>query len=131
MEIGETLRRALAKLVMRAAWDQAMKVCGNLQLSTGLEVGIEGATHAVGQCRLKRVWEQRRKEEEAKVSEEEEGEGVGVVECLNNVTIEKAGTEEEAAEGLKAALGMAPEGIEVEAGGEGEGEGVGVGVQRE
>ena len=30
--IGEALRRALAKLVMREAGDQAKKVCGNLQL---------------------------------------------------------------------------------------------------
>ena len=43
--IGETLRRALAKLVMKAARDQAKTACGNLQLCTGLKVGIEGATH--------------------------------------------------------------------------------------
>ena len=53
--IGETLCQALAKLVMRAAGDQAKTVCGNLQLCAGLEAGIEGATHAVGQPRLKRV----------------------------------------------------------------------------
>ena len=45
--IGEMLRRALAKLVMRAAGDQATTACGNLQLCTGLEAGIEVATHAV------------------------------------------------------------------------------------
>ena len=50
--IGETLHRALAKLVTRAAVDQAKKACGNLQLCAGLEAGIEGATHAVGQRRL-------------------------------------------------------------------------------
>ena len=60
--IGGTLRQALAKLVMRAAGDQAKTACGNLQLCAGLEVGIEGATHAVGQQRLERV-KQRRKEE--------------------------------------------------------------------
>ena len=48
VDIGETLRRALAKLVMRAAGDQAKTSCGNLQLCAGLEVSIEGATHAVG-----------------------------------------------------------------------------------
>ena len=53
--IGETLRRALAKLVMRAAGDQAKTACGNLQLCAGLGAGIEGATHAVGQRRLERV----------------------------------------------------------------------------
>ena len=37
MGIGETLRRALYKLVMRAAGDQAKTVCGNLQLCAGLE----------------------------------------------------------------------------------------------
>ena len=46
--IGETLRRALAKLVMRTA----KTVCGNLQLCAGIEAGIEGATHALGQRRL-------------------------------------------------------------------------------
>ena len=70
--IGETLRRALAKLVMKAAGDQAKTACGNLQLCAGLEAGIEGATHAVGQRRLERVRERRREEEEAEVSEEEE-----------------------------------------------------------
>ena len=54
MGIGETVRRALAKLVMRAARDQAKTACANLQLCAGLEAGIEGATHAVGQQRIKR-----------------------------------------------------------------------------
>ena len=39
--IGETLRRALDKLVVRAAGDQAKTACGNLQLCAGLEAGIE------------------------------------------------------------------------------------------
>ena len=55
MGIGETLRRALDKLVMRAAGDQAKTACGNLQLCAGLKSGIEGATHAVGQRILERV----------------------------------------------------------------------------
>ena len=38
--IGETLRRAMAKLVMRAAGDQAKTACGNLRLCAGLEAGI-------------------------------------------------------------------------------------------
>ena len=53
--IGETLRRALAKLVMRAAGNQAKTVCGNVQLCAGLKGGIEGATHAIGHRRLERV----------------------------------------------------------------------------
>ena len=48
MGIGEMLRRALAKLVMRAAGEQAKTACGNLQLYAGLEAGIEEATLAVG-----------------------------------------------------------------------------------
>ena len=59
MGIGETLRRALDKLVMRADGDQAKTACGNLQLCAGLESGTEGVTHAVGQFRLERVREQR------------------------------------------------------------------------
>ena len=46
--IGETLRRALAKLVTRAAGEQAKMACGNIQLCAGLEASIEGANHAVG-----------------------------------------------------------------------------------
>ena len=46
--IGETLRLALAKLVMRSAGGQAKTVRGNLKLCAGLEAGIEGDTHAVG-----------------------------------------------------------------------------------
>ena len=38
--IGETLRRALAKLVMRVEGEQAKTACGNLQLCAGLEAGI-------------------------------------------------------------------------------------------
>ena len=57
--IGETLRRALAKIVMRAAGDQAKTACDNLQLCAGLEAGIEGATHAMGQRRLERVRDRR------------------------------------------------------------------------
>ena len=57
MGIGETLRRALAKLVMTAAGDQAKTAYGNLQLCAGLKAGIEGETHAVGQQRLARVRE--------------------------------------------------------------------------
>ena len=53
--IGETLHQALAKLIMRAAGDQAKTACGNLQLCAGLQAGIEGTTHAVGKQRLKRV----------------------------------------------------------------------------
>ena len=53
--IGETLRRAVAKLVMRAAGDQAKIVCDNLQMCAGLEAGIEGSTHDVVQRRLERV----------------------------------------------------------------------------
>ena len=45
--IGETIYWALAKLVMRAAGDQAKTVCGNLQLCARLEARIEGDSYAV------------------------------------------------------------------------------------
>ena len=48
MVIGETLRQTLAKLVMRAAGEQAKTACGKLQLCAGLEAGIERTTHAMG-----------------------------------------------------------------------------------
>ena len=47
--IGETLRRSITKIVMRAAGDQAKTACGILQLCTGIDASIEGATHAVVQ----------------------------------------------------------------------------------
>ena len=55
MGIGKTLHQALAKLVIRAAGDQAKRACGNIQLCAGLEAGIEGVKHAVGKRRLERV----------------------------------------------------------------------------
>ena len=48
VKIRETLCRALAKLVMRAAEDQVKTACEDLQMCAGLKTGIEGATHAVG-----------------------------------------------------------------------------------
>ena len=59
MGIGETLRRDLAKLAMRAAGDHTKTSCGKLQLFAGLEAGIYGATHAVGQRRIERVRRRR------------------------------------------------------------------------
>ena len=88
MGIGETLRRALAKLSMRAAGDQAKTECGNLQLCAVLKEGIEGATYAVGQQRLKRS-RQRKSEEEVRGTEEEED---TVVAVLGDINIETAGT---------------------------------------
>ena len=64
VRIGETLLRALAELVMRAAGDQAKTVCGNLQLCAGLEASIEGATHAAGKRQLERVRRRRSEEED-------------------------------------------------------------------
>ena len=40
MGIGETLRQALAKIVMRSAGDQGNTECSNLQLCAGLESSI-------------------------------------------------------------------------------------------
>ena len=52
MGIVETLRWALAKIVIRAAGDQVKMLCGNLQLCAGLETSVEGVTHTIGQQRL-------------------------------------------------------------------------------
>ena len=123
--IGEFLRWALAKLVMRAAGDQAKTACGNLQLCAGLEAGIEGSAHAVGQQRLARVGVRREEAEEAEDTEEEEEAAEGIAAGLVNLNIETAVTEEEAEEGLEAALDM-----EVEEGRDSEGEDEGGGTQR-
>ena len=50
--IGGRSARALVKIVVRAAGDQAKTACGNMQLCAGLKAGIEGATHTVGQRRM-------------------------------------------------------------------------------
>ena len=104
---------------MRAAGDQAKTACGNLQLRAGLEAGIEGATHAVGQRRVERVLARRVEEEGeddvAAEGKEEDSEEVAGLQ-MNNLTIETAGTEEEAAESLEASLDMEVE----ERGSEGE-----------
>ena len=83
--IGETLRRSLAKLVMKAAGDQTKTVCGDLQLCAGLDDGIEVSTHAVGQQRLERVRARWSEEEAGSSGEEEETDTVVV--GLNNLTI--------------------------------------------
>ena len=72
MGIEETLRRALAKLVMRAAGEQGNTLCGNLQVCAGLKAGIEGANHAVGQQRVDRVRTRRDEEEYKEATEAEE-----------------------------------------------------------
>ena len=55
MGIMDTLRRSLAKLVMRTSGDQAKTECRNLHLCTGLEDGMEGAAHAVEKRRRERT----------------------------------------------------------------------------
>ena len=119
MGLGETLRWSLAKLVMRAAGDQAKTACGNLQLCADLEAGIEGATHAVGQRRVERVMARRVEEEGAvdAAAEEPEEDGGEVAGCLVHLTIETVGTTEEAEKGLAVALEME---MEVDRASEGE-----------
>ena len=104
MGIWETPHRSLAKLVMRAAGDQAKTTCGHIQLCASLKAGIEGATHAVGQQILERSRARWSKEEARRPGEEEETESVVV--GIENINIETAGTYEKAAEGLEAVLGM-------------------------
>ena len=67
---------------MRAAGDQENRACGNLQLCPGLEAGIKGATHTVGQQRLERMRRIRSEEEDGTVEGEEESQGVAGL--LNN-----------------------------------------------
>ena len=122
MGIWETLCRTLAKIVMGAAGNQAKTVCGNLQICVGLEAGIEGATHAVGQQRLARVRERREEAVEAEEAEEEEDQNEGIEARLTNLNTETAVTEEEAEEGLAAALNME---VKEDRGSEGEEEGGG------
>ena len=59
MGIEETFLRAVSKIVMRAAGEQEKTACGNLQLCAGLEAGIEGANHSIGQKIVERVLARR------------------------------------------------------------------------
>ena len=70
MGIGETLRRSLAKLVMRSAGEQAKTECGTLQLFAGLDSSIEVATHDVGKRRLDKTRVRLQEGEEAGNSNE-------------------------------------------------------------
>ena len=110
--IGETLRQALDKLIMRAAGDQANKACGNLHLCAGHKACIERATHARRQMRLERV-RARQREDVVEASYEEEG-SRNMVEGMGNLTTATASTKEEAEENPEVALGMETE----EAGGD-------------
>ena len=47
VSIGKTLWKALSKLVLRAAVEQAKFTCRNLQIFMKLEAGIEGAMRVV------------------------------------------------------------------------------------
>ena len=102
--IGETLRRTLAKRIIRAAGNQADTACGNLQLCAGPEAGIEGATHVVGQRILERLRARRGEEEPKRPDDEEETDNVAAVFDELNIDTEK--TYEEEAEGIEAALTM-------------------------
>ena len=52
--IGETLRQAISKVVIRASGDQLNTACRSLQLCAGIEVGLEGMTHPVVQRQRER-----------------------------------------------------------------------------
>ena len=60
----------------------------------------------MGQQRLARVRERQEEAEEAEDEEEEEEAAGGIVTRLVNLNIEMTGTEEEAGDGLAAALDM-------------------------
>ena len=80
---GETIRWALAKLVMRAAGDQAKTAFGNLHLCAGLKAGIKGATHTVEKQLLARVRERREESDTEEVAGDEEEERGGIAAGLN------------------------------------------------
>ena len=117
---GETLRRALAKLVLIVPGKQAKTACGNLQLCVGFEAGIDRATHAMGKRRVERVRARRVKEEEEESSVAEEEEGGEVLSGLDNLRIDTAASEEEAAEGLVEELETQEMEVEGDGGSEGE-----------
>ena len=57
--VGETWRRMMAKCLLRVAGPEAKAACGTTQLAGGVEVGIEGAIHA-----MRVLWEEHQNEED-------------------------------------------------------------------
>ena len=47
IEIGEALRQILCKVVALATHSDFVEVCGVTQFCSGLQIGMEGAIHAV------------------------------------------------------------------------------------
>ena len=79
---------------------QAKTACVNLQLCAGLEASIEKATHVVGQRILERERARKSKEVAGSMDEEEDNENMEGL--LNDLSIETAKKEEEAADRLEA-----------------------------
>ena len=73
----------------------------------------------MGQRTVEKVRARITEEEVADNTEAEEEEGREVLACLHNLSIETAGTEEEVAENLEAALGISTHEMEVGTGGPG------------
>jgi hypothetical protein len=57
--VGESWRRAIAKMLLLVAGSEAKEACGIDQLCAGLEAGIEGAIHA-----MQNLWDLHQQEEE-------------------------------------------------------------------
>ena len=75
--IRERIRWALSKLIIWEAGDKAKTVCRNLQLCAGLEAGIEGETHTMGQRQRERAVRRRREDYTVVETEGEEEEKIG------------------------------------------------------
>ena len=55
--MGETWRRLMAKCLLKVSGPEVKTACGTTQLARGLELGIEGAIHA-----MRVLWEEHKKE---------------------------------------------------------------------
>ena len=84
----------------------------------------------MGKRRVERVRARRIKQEDEEATEVEEEEGKEFLACLHNLSKKTTGTEEEAAEGLEAALGISTQEMEVDGGEGSEGEEGGGGAQQ-
>ena len=57
--LGETWQIMMAKCLLRVAGPEAKAACGTMQLTGGVEAGIEGAIHA-----MRALWEEHKHEED-------------------------------------------------------------------
>ena len=74
--IGESIRRLMAKCVLKCVGDRATDACGNYNLCAGLKAGIEGAVHVIREAEkdAKDAVDRAKVQDESDTDSDEDGE---------------------------------------------------------